>query len=262
MLDIQGPLGSLVPHLANLPVTDITLDAFSLDDALLRLLGEAGPPSPHGFGEAGILIALVCRSFGRIKILFAALTAVLIALQISIIAAASSFVDSGDFTRLAQILPTFLLQALGPALSSFQGMVMFAYFDPLIVMLLVQFAIYLATEPAGDVESNVVDLILARPLPRHWLVTRSVLVMMIGHCRHERRDVCHHVAGPGGARAARRAVARAANRAQSQRTRHADRLVVWQRCTCGLRLGAATRRGPGHDRAGRDCGLPDRAART
>jgi hypothetical protein len=98
----------------------------------------------------------------------------------SIIASASSFVESGDFTRLAQVLPTFLLQALGPALSSFQGMVMFAYFDPLIVMLLVQFAIYLATEPAGEVESNVVDLILARPLPRHWLVTRSVLVMMIG----------------------------------------------------------------------------------
>jgi ABC-2 type transport system ATP-binding protein len=54
VLDILGPLGSLVPHLANLPVTDITLDAFSLDDALLRLLGEGGPPSPDGFGEAGV----------------------------------------------------------------------------------------------------------------------------------------------------------------------------------------------------------------
>ena len=47
VLDIQGPLGSLVPHLATLPVADLTLNAFSLDDAILRLLG---PPSPDGFG--------------------------------------------------------------------------------------------------------------------------------------------------------------------------------------------------------------------
>jgi beta-exotoxin I transport system ATP-binding protein len=49
VLDIQGPLGSLVPHLATLPVADLTLNAFSLDDAILRLLG---PPSPDGFGAA------------------------------------------------------------------------------------------------------------------------------------------------------------------------------------------------------------------
>ena len=125
-------------------------------------------------------MALVCRSFGRVKVLFAALTIVLTGLQLSIIAAAASFVDGGDFERLAQVVPTFVLQTLGPALTSFGGMVLFAYFDPLIVMLLVQFAIYLATEPAGEIESNLVDLILARPLPRHWLVSRSLLVMTIG----------------------------------------------------------------------------------
>src|SRR5512145_1706423 len=59
-------------------------------------------------------------------------------------------------------------------------MVLFAYVDPLIVMLIVQFAIYLATEPAGDVESSLLALVLARPMPRHWIVTRSLLVMMIG----------------------------------------------------------------------------------
>lgn len=40
VLDVQGPLGGLMPHLANLPIKDVTLDAFSLDDAILRLLGE------------------------------------------------------------------------------------------------------------------------------------------------------------------------------------------------------------------------------
>ena len=52
---------------------------------------------------------------------------------------------------------------MGPALTSFRGMVLFAYVDPLIVMLIVQFAIYLATEPAGEVESNLVDLAAGAP---------------------------------------------------------------------------------------------------
>ena len=51
------------------------------------------------------------------------------------------------------------------------------FFEPLIVMLVVQFAIFLATEPAGDVETGLVDLVLARPVPRHWLVTRSLIAM-------------------------------------------------------------------------------------
>ena len=109
------------------------------------------------------MTALVLRSLGRVKILSASLALVLIALQLSIIAGAASFVDSGNFERLSQVAPTFVMQMMGPALTSFRGMVVFAYFDPLIVMLLVQFAIYLATEPAGEVESSLVDLLLARP---------------------------------------------------------------------------------------------------
>ena len=126
------------------------------------------------------MTALVLRSLGRVRALCVALAVVLAALQLSIIAAAASFVNSGNFERLSQVAPSFVLQAMGPALTSFRGMVLFAYFDPLIVMLLVQFAIYLATEPAGDVESNLVDLVLARPLRRHVLVSRSFAVMAIG----------------------------------------------------------------------------------
>jgi ABC-type transport system involved in multi-copper enzyme maturation permease subunit len=124
--------------------------------------------------------ALVVRSLGRVRILSASLAVILGALQLSIIAAAATFVDGGSFERLAQVVPSFVMQAMGPALTSFRGMVLFAYFDPLIVMLLVQFAIYLATEPAGEVESNLVDLVLARPLARHVIVSRTFLVMAIG----------------------------------------------------------------------------------
>jgi ABC-2 type transport system permease protein len=126
------------------------------------------------------VIALVARSFGRIRYLMAAMTIVLAGFQISIIGAASTFVGSGDFERLSQLTPAFLAQAMGPALTSFAGMVMFAYFDVLIVMLVVQSAIYLATEPAGEVETGLVDLLLARPLARHTIVTRSLIVMMAG----------------------------------------------------------------------------------
>jgi ABC-2 type transport system ATP-binding protein len=51
VIDVQGPLGGIVPHLAHLPISDVRLAAFTLDEAILRLLGEH-PPSPHGFGGA------------------------------------------------------------------------------------------------------------------------------------------------------------------------------------------------------------------
>ena len=49
VFDVQGPLGEVIPLLAQLPVADVSLAPFTLDDAILRLLG---PPSPGGFGEA------------------------------------------------------------------------------------------------------------------------------------------------------------------------------------------------------------------
>lgn len=126
------------------------------------------------------MTALVLRSFGRVKMLTASLAVVLIVLQLALIASARTLSDGNVFERLSQIAPPFFVQIMGPALTSFGGLVMFAYVDPLIVMLVVVFAIYLATEPAGEVESNVVDLVLARPLPRHVIVSRSFLVMAIG----------------------------------------------------------------------------------
>jgi ABC-type transport system involved in multi-copper enzyme maturation permease subunit len=126
------------------------------------------------------MTALVLRSLGRVRTLTASLAIVLIALQLAIIAAASSFVERGNFELLSQVVPSFVVQVMGPALTSFSGMVLIFYFDPLIVMLLVVFAIYLATEPAGEVETNLVDLVLARPLRRQVIVSRSFVVMVLG----------------------------------------------------------------------------------
>lgn len=123
------------------------------------------------------MLSLVLRSFGRIRSLFIGVVALLIGFQLTLIATAASLGATTDFERLAQAVPTFIQHALGLALASFAGMTALAYFEPLVVLVLAQFAIYVATEPAGDIESGLVDLLLARPLPRHWLITRSVVLM-------------------------------------------------------------------------------------
>lgn len=111
----------------------------------------------------------------------AGLVAVLIGFQFALMVSAVSLEEAGDFQRLADAVPAFIREAAGPALGSFAGMTVIAYWEPAILLALCFFAVYVASEPAGDVESGIVDLVLARPLPRHWLITRSLLVL-IGAC--------------------------------------------------------------------------------
>ncbi|HET6372410.1 MAG TPA: hypothetical protein VFG76_03835, partial [Candidatus Polarisedimenticolia bacterium] len=40
--------------------------------------------------------------------------------------------------------------------------------------------IALSTEPAAEIETRFVDLILSRPLARHWIITRSTLLPAVG----------------------------------------------------------------------------------
>jgi hypothetical protein len=130
------------------------------------------------------MLTLVSRSLGRTVGLFAAISILLASFEIAVIAVAASFTGATDFARLSQlmsqIMPGFVQAAFGPAMLSFGAMTTVCYFDPLVVMMAVQFAVFLATEPAGEIEGGLVDLVLARPLPRHWLISRSVLVMTAG----------------------------------------------------------------------------------
>jgi hypothetical protein len=123
------------------------------------------------------MITLIRRTLNRLRTLVGVLSVMLIAFQAALVAIASTFVESGGFERLSGLVPAFVQQALGPALTSFAGMASLGFFEPLIVMLVVQVAIYIATEPAGDIEVGLVDLLLARPVPRHHLLTRSLIVM-------------------------------------------------------------------------------------
>jgi ABC-2 type transport system permease protein len=125
------------------------------------------------------MIALIARSFGRTSRPLLAIALVLCGFQLAIVATASSIASDGNVGGLARLVPGFLQPSLGLALLSFAGMTTIGYFDAIIVMLVVLVAIHLAAEPAGDVEAGFVDLLLARPLPRAWIVTRSLLVMMV-----------------------------------------------------------------------------------
>ena len=113
---------------------------------------------------------------GRLAWLWTGMIVLLAGFQASIIAAAVSLEETGDFQRLVAAVPAFVREAIGPALMSFAGMSVLSFFEPLLILLCVLFAMYVASEPAGDVESGLVDLLLARPLPRHVIVTRSLVV--------------------------------------------------------------------------------------
>ncbi len=90
---------------------------------------------------------------------------------------AASINDSGGFEQIAALLPPFVRAILGPSLGSvmsFNGIVCGGYFDLGIVLALLALTIALATQPASEIETGFADLILARPLPRHWLITRTI----------------------------------------------------------------------------------------
>ena len=65
------------------------------------------------------MLTLVGRSFRRQAGMFLSVLGLLVAFQFSLIAVATSFAERGDFERLAQMLPAFIQNALGPSLRSF-----------------------------------------------------------------------------------------------------------------------------------------------
>jgi len=123
------------------------------------------------------MLILLRRSCGRIARMWASLLAILVGFQFALMGAAVSLEEAGGFRRLFEAVPAFVRETIGPALGSFAGMAVLAYFEPVLILGLVLFAVYVATEPAGDIESGLVDLTLARPLARHHLISRSLLLM-------------------------------------------------------------------------------------
>jgi ABC-2 type transport system permease protein len=71
---------------------------------------------------------------------------------------------------------------MGPsfvAFLTFKGIVCLGYFHPVVMGALVGISLTLATMPVMEIETGFIDLVLARPVARHWIVTRSILVSLI-----------------------------------------------------------------------------------
>src|SRR5829696_2255366 len=127
------------------------------------------------------MIALLIRSASQARYLILGSLTLLWGFQIVIVGQAAEIEGTNSFSRMAELLPGFLQRGLGSKallLATFKGTVAFGYFHPVVCILVVAIAMYLATEPAHEVESGLVDLELARAVPRHRLMTRSLLLFI------------------------------------------------------------------------------------
>jgi ABC-type transport system involved in multi-copper enzyme maturation permease subunit len=125
------------------------------------------------------VITLLRRSATQARYVLLGTFFLLCGIQILIVGQAEEIQRTQSFGRMAALLPAFLQRGMGSRvmlLATFKGMVSFGYFHPLICMLITGLAMYLTTETAHEVEAHLVDLELARSVPRHRLLTRSLLL--------------------------------------------------------------------------------------
>jgi ABC-2 type transport system permease protein len=127
-------------------------------------------------------LLLLGLSLKRARTLLLATGLLLGAFQVLLVLIARSIHRAGEFEQIASLLPPFARALLGPSLTSvmsFGGIVCLGYFDLAIVIALLALTIALATVPASEIESGFADLILARPLRRHWLITRTIALLLV-----------------------------------------------------------------------------------
>ena len=89
--------------------------------------------------------------------------------------------NAGHFDQLTALLPPSIRGIFDPSLAgimTFNGLVCGVYFDLGFMVALVAVTIALATLPASEIETGFADLILARPMPRHWLITRTIALVL------------------------------------------------------------------------------------
>jgi uncharacterized membrane protein len=128
-----------------------------------------------------MFVALVRRSLARHRALIVALAALLSAFQILDIVVAYNLLQNATYSQFATMVPAFIQEAMGGALvGTFLGAVAVGFVHPLVMLSLSCGAIYMASEPAGEVEEGLVDLVVARPVPRHLIISRSAFVSAAG----------------------------------------------------------------------------------
>lgn len=136
-------------------------------------------------GALPAIAPLVWRSLVQARYVLLGCWCLLFGLQIVIVGQASAIETQQSFSRMTELVPAFLQRGLGAKamlIVTFKGTVAFGYFHPVVVVLVSLLAVYLTTEPAHEVEAGLVDLVLARSVPRHRVVTRSLLAAGCAVC--------------------------------------------------------------------------------
>jgi len=127
------------------------------------------------------LLLLLGHSLKRIATLLIVMGVLLMAFQIFLIVVAGSLHRSSAFEQLGKMFPPFFREMVGPsvaALMSFTGIVCVGYFHLAVMGSLIALSIALATVPTSEIETGFLDLVLARPLARHWIITRTILLVI------------------------------------------------------------------------------------
>jgi hypothetical protein len=127
-----------------------------------------------------MLAALVVRSVARARGVLAGVAVLLAVFQAALVLQGVSLHEQQSFEAAGRMVPGFIQRWLGDtmfALGSFGGIVSFGYFHPVIVLVTSMVTAFVASDPAADVEEGYVDLLLTRPMARHWIVTRSTLLL-------------------------------------------------------------------------------------
>ena len=125
---------------------------------------------------------LLAYSLKRMRTLLLTMGVLLCAFQVLMVAVARSVERSGGFAQLSVLIPPFARELLGPSIAmflSFAGIVCLGYFHVAVMGSLVGLSIAVATVPASEVETGFMDLILSRPLARHWIVTRTIIAAVL-----------------------------------------------------------------------------------
>jgi hypothetical protein len=124
------------------------------------------------------LIALVGHSLRRRRGLFAVMCLILFLFQIVMIVAARAIQNSGGFSTLGALLPSFMEEWTNMAALSFRGMVLFGYTHPVVLLFFIAIAIVIGSEPALEIDSKFIDLVMSRPLARSVVINRSIIVLV------------------------------------------------------------------------------------
>lgn len=127
-------------------------------------------------------LLLITHSVKRVSTLVIAMALLLSAFQVLLIVVAGSIQKNGSFEQLGEMIPPFFRQLLGPSFISFMsfgGIVSLGYFHLAVMGSLVGLAIALGTTLTSEIETGFMDLIMSRPIGRHWMITRSIIVMLL-----------------------------------------------------------------------------------